>query len=338
MTRRCSRRRELEDDDWSRIAPATGPEADNVRRADSAHPLDFFRGRDFSGRYLLSLTAELDDPALPDAPKLNGIEVTVERRPPANVRLVLTLQDRAQFDIFRALCDHLMKATRSEPPGANGPGLRLVLQRLRDWHEMLRRRREDLLSPQEVLGLAGELLFLRDQVLSRLSPPEGILSWRGAHREEQDFAFGGWQVEVKTQLSTSDQRLQIASEAQLDATSGRLLICHQCVATAAPDREGAFTLNSLVAGIKLELADAVDIARDAFDAALAAWGYVERSEYEESAWMLTLRRVYEVRSEFPRIVPAMLPPGVQNVSYQVRLSDCEPFAIDLDAAMAQAFV
>src|SRR5262249_28838647 len=158
---------------------------------------------------------------LPDLPKLNGIDVAIERRPPASVRLVLTLQDRAQFDIFRALCDHLIKATRSEPPGANGLGLRLVLQRLRDWHDMLRRRRVSLLDPQEILGLAGELLFLRDQVLPLLPPPQGILSWRGAYRDEQDFAFGGWQIEVKTQLSTSDQRLQISSEAQLDATSGR---------------------------------------------------------------------------------------------------------------------
>jgi hypothetical protein len=327
----------LEDDDWSRIAPAGGPEADNVRRADPSHPLDFFRGRDFTGRYLLSLSAEIEGPALPDPPKLNGIDVTIERRPPASARLVLTLQDRSQFDIFRALCGHLMTATRGEPAGANGSGLRLVLQRLRDWHDMLRRRRDDLLSPQEIIGLAGELLFLRDQVLSRLPATESILSWRGAHHDEQDFAFGGWQIEVKTQLSTSDQRLMISSEAQLDATSGCLILCHQCVATVTPQRDAAFTLNSLVAGIRNALADSGDTARDAFEAALVAWRYVHRPEYDEVAWALTLRRAYEVADGFPRIVPSMLPAGVQKVSYEVRLSDCEPFATDLDAAMAQAF-
>jgi len=328
----------VEDDDWSRIAPAAGREADNVRRADPAHPLDFFRGRDFSGRYLFSLSAEIDEAAaLPDPPKLNGIDVSLERRPPASARLVLTLQDRTQFDIFQALCDHLMIATREEPAGANGPGLRLVLQRLRDWHDMLRRRRDDLLSPEEIIGLAGELLFLRDQVLPRLPPAESILSWRGAHRDEQDFAFGDWQVEVKTQLSTSDQRLLISSEAQLDAASGRLLLCHQCIAAATARRDGAFTLNSLVAGIEHELAAAGDAARDAFEAALVAWRYVRRPEYDDGAWTLTLRRAYEVADGFPCIVPAMLPPGVQNVSYQVRLGECEPFAVDLDAAMDRAF-
>lgn len=327
----------MEDDDWSRIAPAAGPEADNVRRVDPAHPLDFFRGRDFSGRYLLSLSAEIDGgTALPGPPKLNGIDVTLERRPPASARLVLTLQDRTQFDIFRALCDHLMIATRDEPAGANGPGLRLVLQRLRDWHDMLRRRRDDLLSPQEIIGLSGELLFLRDQVLPRLPPAEAILSWRGAHRDEQDFAFGDWQVEVKTQLSTSDQRLLIASEAQLDAASGRLLLCHQCIATATAGRDGAFTLNSLVAGIEHQLV-AAGAARDAFEAALVAWRYVRRPEYDDGAWTLTLRRAYEVSEGFPCIVPAMLPDGVQNVTYQVRLSECEPFAVALDGAMDRAF-
>jgi hypothetical protein len=326
----------VEDDDWSRIAPAGGPEADNVRRVNPAHPLDFFLGRDFSGRYLLSLSAEIEGPALPDPPKLNGIDVTIERRPPSSARLVLTLQDRSQFDIFRALCDHLMNATRNELPGANERGLRLVLQRLRDWHDMLRRRRDDLLSQQEIIGMVGELLFLRDQVLPRLPPVQSILSWRGAHRDEQDFAFGDWQIEVKTQLSTSDQRLLITSEAQLDASSGRLILCHQCIATATVGRAGAFTLNSLVAGIEHQLA-ATGAARDAFDAALVAWRYVHRSEYDDGAWTLTLRRAYEVSEGFPCIVPAMLPAGVQNVTYQIRLNECEPFAVDLDRAMARAF-
>jgi hypothetical protein len=129
----------------------------------------------------------------------------------------------------------------------------------------------------------------------------------------------------------------ISSEAQLDATAGRLLLCHQCIATATPQRDGAFTLNSLVAGIEHALAGAGDAARDGFEAALVAWGYVQRPEYDEGAWTLTLRRAYEVSEGFPCIVAAMLPAGVQNVSYEVRLSDCEPFAVDLEAAMAQAF-
>jgi hypothetical protein len=250
---------------------------------------------------------------------------------------VLTLEDRDQFDIFRALCDHLLNATRSQSVGDNASGLRLVLRRLRDWHDLLRRRREDQLSGPEIIGLVGELLFLRDQILTRISTADGILAWRGAHHDEQDFAFGHWQVEVKTQLSTSDQSLLISSEAQLDAVSGRLLLCHQCIASAPLTSDAAFTLNSLAAEISRVLTQIGPDALNAFEAALEAWGYIRRSEYDEPSWVLTQRRLFEVTAQFPRIIPAMLPSGVQKVSYEILLRECEPFAIDLETGMHQVF-
>lgn len=324
-------------DDWKDIAAAAGPASDNVRRADAGHPLEFFRGRDFAGRYLLSLAAETATEGLPDLPRLNGIEVRLEAHAPHTVRLVLTLLDRNQFDLFRDLADHLLRATVGVARGDNAAGLKLVLRRLRAWHDLLRRRRDDLLSDAEAIGLAGELLFLRDQVLPRRTPTEAALSWRGAHRDEQDFALAHWQIEIKTQLSTSDQRLQVSSEAQLDAGSARLLICHQTLAPAPTAAPGSFTLNSLVGDITAQLEDVGDLGRDAFEAALEALGYVNRAEYDETCWVATYRRAFEVTERFPRITPSMLPSGVQNVRYDIALRECEPFAVDFDGAMDQAF-
>ena len=326
----------METDDWIDIAPAPAPGADNVRRADSAHPLDFFRGRDFAGHYIFSLAADAGCRDLPEPPKLNGIEVTLERRAPDGARLVLTLQDQNQFDIFRALCDHLLRATNGQARGANAGGLRLVLRRLADWHDMLRRRRDDLLSIPERIGLAGELLFLRDIVLPRMPPADAVATWRGAHRDEQDFAIGHWQFEIKTQLSTADQRLIIASEAQLDTAGSRLFLCHQGIA-ASPATPGSFTLNSLVRSLSALFAEAGPAVADLYDVALEAWGYVHQDEYDQPAWVLTDRRLFEVRECFPRITPAMLPSGVQRVSYEVLLRECEPFAVDLGQTMTSVF-
>lgn len=324
-------------DEWKDIAAAAGPTSDNVRRVDAGHPLEFFRGRDFAGRYLLSLAAETTAEGLPDLPRLNGIEVRLENAALGRVRLVLTLLDRNQFDLFRDLADHLLKATAGVDRGDNSAGLKLVLRRLRSWHDMLRRRRDDLLSNSEAIGLAGELLFFRDQVLARRTPTEAALSWRGAHRDEQDFALGHWQIEIKTQLSTSDQRLQISSEAQLDAGSARLLICHQTLAPAPAAAHGSFTLNSLVSEITAQLENIGDVGRDAFETALEALGYVNRAEYDEMRWVATYRRAFEVTDQFPRIVPAMLPSGVRNVRYDIALRECEPFAVEFDVAMERAF-
>jgi hypothetical protein len=326
----------VDTDDWIDIAPAPAPNTDNVRRADTSHPLDFFRGRDFAGHYIFSLASDAACRDLPEPPKLNGIDVSLERRGSDGARLVLTLQERDQFDIFRALCDHLLRATNSQARGANAGGLRLVLRRLADWHDMLRRRRDDLLSLPERIGLAGELLFLQDVILPRMPPVDAAAAWRGGHRDEQDFAIGPWQFEIKTQLSTADQRLMIASEAQLDTAGSRVFLCHQGIA-ASPVTSESFTLNSLVSSLAAVFADAGSAAADIYNLALEAWEYVHQVEYDQPAWVLTDRRLFEVREGFPRITPSMLPSGVQRVSYEVLLRECEPFSVDLGETMAGVF-
>ena len=141
---------------------------------------------------------------------------------------------------------------------------------------------------------------------------------------------------MKTQLSTADQRLIIASEAQLDTAGSRLLLCHQGIA-ATPASGGASrsTLWSTIA--YAPFADAGPSVLDAFEVALEAWGYDRKDEYDQPAWLLTDRRLFEVREDFPRITPAMLPAGVQKVSYEILLRACEPFAVDLDEHMDGVF-
>lgn len=326
----------MEDSDWRDIAPGPDPHADNVRRASSTHPLDFFRGRNHAGQYIFALTADDGCRELPKPAKLNGIDVSVERRPGDGARLVLTLEDRDQFDIFRALCGHLLDATADHPRGTNGPGLRLVLRRLADWHNMLRRRREGLLTTEEIIGLVGELLFLRDEVMPRTGVSGGVAAWRGAHRDEQDFALGACQIEVKTQLSTSDHRLLISSEAQLDTARSRLLLCHQAVARA-PAGGSAVSLNALINGLTQQVTAVGPAVLEQFETALEACRYARREEYDEPEWLLTDRRLFEVRDDFPRLTPAMLPPGVHAVSYAILLHACQGFVVDLEATLAEVF-
>jgi hypothetical protein len=78
-------------------------------------------------------------------------------------------------------------------------------------------------------------------------------------------------------------------------------------------------------------------ASNAFEIALEAWGYVPKEDYDQPVWLLTERRLFEVLDGFPRITPAMLSPGIQNVSYAVLLSECAPFAVDLKKTMDGVF-
>jgi len=321
-------------DQWSEIPASTHPSLNNVRRVESRYPLDFRRGKDFHGRYILVLDGACEKAELPAPPKLAGIDVTTVFDEAKGCRLTLTLLDPASLEIFRALCHDLLSATEKFARGDNGTGLPVVLARLYEWQDLLKRKNEQLLSLQEVIGLFGELAFLRDCLVPAMGL-EAAGAWRGSFREEQDFAVGNWIIEVKTQLNTADQRILISSEAQLDTSSGSILLCHQTLGATMADSTDSRSLNQLVDEIAALFGPAESPPGLEFQVGLLKANYVRRTEYDERRWVLTSRRLFSIEDGFPRITPAGLPQGVERVSYQIRLEACLPFEKAVDKAMEQ---
>ncbi|BBO06290.1 hypothetical protein SG09_56400 [Bradyrhizobium ottawaense] len=318
-------------DPWNEIPASVDPGVDNVRRVETAYPIDFRRGRDFLGRYIFILEGRAQVGELPSAPRLSGIDVEISFDASGTCRLVLTLLDRADFELFKVLCHDLLTSTSGLARGENGRGLVVVLARLGRWQDLLRRRQDQLLSANQIIGLLGELLFLRDHALPALGNV-AINTWRGPFGDEQDFVIGGWIVETKTQLSTADQRIHVSSEAQLDTSSGRILLLHQTIGASADSNPLSRSLNGLVQEIRSELA-ANDAALVSFELALVESGYKTRPEYDDSNYVLVRRVAYEVRDEFPRITPTMLMPGIERVRYQISIEACRRFEIGMEKAM-----
>ena len=102
-------------------------------------------------------------------------------------------------------------------------------------------------------------------------------------------------------------------------------------------RGGAVSLNALIDDLTRKVTAAGPVVLEQFEEAMEASRYARRDEYDEPEWLLTDRRLFEVRDDFPRLTPAMLPAGVHAVSYAILLSACQSFAIDLDATLAEVF-
>ena len=320
-------------DPWRAIEPPKEDNALNVRRADAEHPLDYWFARDVRGRYVFCFDAGADVPGSKSLPRLSGIEVVALHSSDTGCRLVLTLLDSEQFDIFRALCSDLMRATDQLTGNESAAGLAVTLNRLLRWQGLLERARNDLLSQSRIIGLVGELLVLRDVLLPRLDSFDAVQSWRGPYGDEQDFLLAGRIVEVKTQLSTSDRYLPISSEEQLDTASGPILVCHQTLDVPADEEGGAVSLNGLVSSLAEPMAADDHAAADLLQSALLEAGYRRREEYGRPYWLLNGRSFYEVREGFPRILPHMLGVGVDRVRYRIALQACGNFEIDEEAAL-----
>lgn len=320
--------------EWPDIQAPSQDDSINVRLADPAHPLDFRVGRDARGRYVFQLDAAATSQLLlRPLPAPAGIEVLRDKIGDSQLRLSMVLSDASDFDIFRVLCADLLALTADLARSDSARGMTIVLDRVTQWQDIFARRRSGVLSRNEVIGLAGELLFLRDLLLPRIDPAAAVSAWRGPFGDEQDFVIGNTIFELKTQTTTADRRMQISSEDQLDTAKSRIVLCQQGIATAVESAPEARSLNELVAELRAMVAPAGPFVADRLELALLESGWDHRSEYDFDRWQLVDRTFYEVREGFPRIVRADLLPGVEEVRYRVRAADCADFRIDVEVTL-----
>jgi len=312
---------------WEEIETPSSPDTLMVRRADPDHPHNFFRGKDHRGYYLLQYRGKFNKDDSLSLPKLAGINITIEPVGEENFQLTLFLNDGSQNDIFRALCANLMEATVEIPLNKDRLVVEIIIKRLERWQNLLKRSLDKILSNSEQIGLFGEILLLRDQFLSALNSADAVASWRGPHDDEQDFLFSGWLVEVKTQMSSSDRKLIISSQDQLDSTSGNIIVCHQTLGQSSEDDQNSYTLLGLIKQVEGMLLDSDSYALDLFHANLILAGYIERDEYDKDNLILNGRSFFEIREGFPRIVASDLIEGVGDVHYTVRIDACSSYEI-----------
>lgn len=311
-------------DPWESIQTSTISSGRIERRADPHHPIDFFRARLADGRYLFILKRLQEFQARGFA-ELGGINISLQEQTDDSFELVLELTDVEQISLFRALSADLLSATDDLANGASDLAANRIMTRLERWQAMFRKLRESKLSRSEIIGLTGELLFLYNKLLPLVGVDQSLRSWRGPHREEQDFALGDYVIEVKTQLSTADQYLIISSEAQLDDTSGNVVVYHQTLVSSASDEKDAQTLNELVNQLREICTSHSTIARDLLDAGLLGAGYEARPTYNEESWKPVKSRIFEVIEDFPRLTSTSIPSGISNVSYRIQFGSCERF-------------
>lgn len=314
-------------DNWQNIRPSDHPADIHMRRVDPEHPLDFFCGKDYLGNYIFTFRGKIAGETLPKPTRLAGIDITLLECEHGIWELYMRLLDASQADIFKALCSNLMSATRSLNRNQVSAGIQIILTRIQRWQELLKTRKEKLLTKSQIIGLFGELLFLKDLLLEKMSPAAAVTAWRGPYGDEQDFLVGNWMVEIKTQLSSSDRKLQIASVDQLDISSGKIMICHQTLGVADAKDNSAYSLNTLVDEIMgAFIPDYSDVA-DMLQAVLIEFGYIHREEYDDSRWKLNERVYYNVTEEFPALRASMLPIGIEEVRYSIKVESCSSFIV-----------
>jgi hypothetical protein len=282
------------------------------RRIDAVHPHDIYADFEASDQVGIVAVCAVRPPLFRS---MRAIGVESRQREDGRWSLRLTLLQTALLPVFAALCADIISSTRE---GVSDKDLGLaVLARLHHWRSLLERDAAGL--DEDVLrGLIGELTVLESRLLPMMSALDAVSAWRGPFKAPQDFDIpaGGF-IEVKA-ADRDAVSVRINGAAQLDGGSSSLTLAVVRLQRAGANASGAVTVPALVSRLRDHLVIDADALR-IFDAALAAVGWHNHTAHDELAVRVLHIDAYAIDDSFPRLTNAVVPAGVENLSYSTLL-------------------
>jgi hypothetical protein len=196
------------------------------------------------------------------------------------------------------------------------------------WRELALRR--DLLSPEEQLGLAGELAVLN--ALVRHHGPAAVSGWTGrmtaATPERHDFRVAAIDLEVKSTRSARRQHL-IHGLRQLEPSAGHRLFLLSIRFEAAGFENGV-TLGMRIADIRALLSSNVAAAKE-FDEKLLTARYRDEDDmqYRDKTILADSPTLIPVDEKCPRLVASTIH-GALGADLAARIAQDLTYRIDVE--------
>lgn len=282
------------------------------KRVNATHPLELYLGKTEDGYPTLRYNGQFNPIKVIGS---NLIEIK-QVKTSTYLSILFTYKGRDNKEIFYSFCEDMIN--QSETYSGND-GYVEIVNRFNQWKKMFHTNSKDL-NENEIMGLIGELLFLKDDCIAIYGEGDAIKGWSGPEPTHKDFSFGDMWYEVKT-INSSKNSIMISSIEQLDSnTDGKLVV--YVLEKMSPNYLGV-TLNSLVSDILKILR--FDSDRDLFIEKLKNVGYVKNDNYDNFVYALIKRDIYKVSSGFPSLKAQNLPNGIGKVQYEILISKIEEY-------------
>lgn len=280
---------------------------------------------DPSGTLGLALYAVSTRELPSDLVDLKGLSASFRKQSDGSHFLLLLLASGADVELFHTLCLDLIESTEESP--SPNIAVDVVFTRLRRWQRFLSKGKTPGLTEEEVRGMLGELLFLRDELRPKFGIEASVRGWSGPAGHPQDFAVDEYAFEIKSRLSSARQVVEISSLDQLESKAPVLVLVVQDLAAAKMDTASSITLACIVKEIR-ELATSIDqdvLAH--FDTALEAVGYEDGRRYADVPYLEAGRRYFRVTEDFPRIVRYHTQSEIVRARYALDITQCGRFMV-----------
>jgi hypothetical protein len=293
---------------WESLAPVG--HSGGRYRVYPDHPLSFFLDISSAGHREVVIEVPQAGPNNHELPPFENIEL-FQTPIGGGLRIALVLNDDKLINSFSVMCYDLAVRSQSAPSAA--AALDIVLRGLKNWSDLLKWRAADGLTYSQAVGLLGELMVVESLLGETLVDPFALIrGWRGPDGDARDIGFNGTRIEVKTRHATRSVALKISSLAQLDDCGDHVHVVLNRVSPADP----GVSLVVLVARINNYLSS-YPAALSEFERKLELAGFNGESAICTRTFALVERVVFDVKSDFPRLIPANVPQGISSATYEI---------------------
>jgi len=290
------------------------------RRVDEKHSLDWYIGYNEDDQKSLVLIVRGE---LRKFESTKFILVKIEKRVDEKVYLSFNLIENKYTDIFLKFCEDIIETTRNKELQVDI--LEFVLMRWNMWRLAFKNSNKSL-SENEIKGLIGEILFLKNNMIPNFGVERSINAWQGPLNYHKDYEIDDKWYEIKT-IGDNSLTVKISSIQQLEDIKnkkGELVII--TLSNTNKENKNYITINNLIASIDNDIKN-IELKR-IFWSKLNNLGYVYEEEYEN--YIFELKSIYKynvVDEEFPKMTSNSLKKGIVNVSYEISINELENFII-----------
>lgn len=290
-------------------------------RIDNKHNLDIHIGTDYKGRKAIKLRA-IFNPISIKGTKL--IDVKQFKKDKYNT-LQFSLNNDEAENLFYIFCEDLVES--SQKIDNENEGYIFIINRFSLWKKMFLNGPMKFLSESEIIGLIGEILFLKNFLIPKYGETRALMGWSGQELTHKDFSYDNLWYEIKSILNKAIS-IKISSYEQLDSKNDGYLIVNKFEKMSK--EYNGINLNTLVIETMKMLND--ENNKGLFFSKISSQGFIIHDYYNDFIYEFKERKNYLIQkySDFPSIKKSTINKAIIKVQYEIALNEIKKFQIELE--------
>ena len=171
-------------------------------RVDNIHILELHVGLDEKGRKAIEFRGKFTPRKVSGT---SAIEVNQYTRPDYNT-IRFSLCDEEVSGQFYKFCEDLVEQTRDVKERSEG--YTAIVNRYFQWKKMFVSSKGNLLTEPEIMGLIGEILYLKGTLAERIGLYNALKSWSGQELTHKDFSFDDTNAGIREKWYEAGRKLE----------------------------------------------------------------------------------------------------------------------------------